>query len=78
LEGSASNIVIEAVGASHVDLASFQVGNADVKLQGASRTTLNMDGQLDANLKGASKLYWLGKPVMGEVKTDGASKVSRK
>ena len=59
-------------------LASFQVGNADVKLKGASHSTVNMDGQLDANLSGASKLYWLGKPVMGDVKTAGASTVSRK
>ena len=78
LEGSASNIVIDAAGASHVDLASFHVGSANVKLTGASHSTVNIDGQLDANLSGASKLYWLGKPVMGDMKTAGASTISRK
>jgi hypothetical protein len=78
LEGSAKNMVIDAIGASHVDLATFQVGNADVKLQGASHSTINTDGNLDANLSGASKLYWLGKPVMGNIKTFGASTVSSK
>ena len=78
LEGSAGNIAIDADGASQADLANFQVGNVDVKLKGASRSTVNMDGQLDADLSGTSKLYWLGKPVMVDIKTAGASKVSRK
>jgi len=78
LEGSASNIVIDAAGASHVDLAGLHVGSANVKLRGASHSTVNTDGELDANLSGASKLYWLGKPVMGDVQTAGASTISRK
>ncbi len=78
LEGSANKIVIEAAGASHVDLARFHVSGAKVRLSGASHTTLNIDGQLDASLSGASKLYWLGTPVMGDMKTAGASTISRK
>jgi hypothetical protein len=78
LQGSANNIVIDAAGGSHVDLASFHVASANVKLRGASHSTLDIDGQLDANLSGASKLYWLGKPVMGDIKTAGASTISRK
>jgi hypothetical protein len=78
LEGSASNMVIDAVGASHVELASFPVSNADVKLKGASHSTVKLEGKLDANLSGASKLYLLGTPVMGDVKTTGASTVSKK
>jgi hypothetical protein len=78
LEGSASNVVIDAAGASHADLADFHVRNANVKLSGASHTTVNMDGQLDANLSGASRLYWLGKAVMGDVNTAGASTISKK
>jgi len=78
LQGSANNIIIDAAGASHVDIAGFHVGSANVKLRGASHSTLNIDGQLDANLSGASKLYWLGKPVMGDMKTAGASTISRK
>ena len=78
LEGSANKIVADAAGASHVDLASFHVSGAKIKLSGASHTTLNIDGQLDANLSGASKLYWLGKPVMGDIRMAGASTMSRK
>lgn len=78
LEGSANKMVIDAAGASHVNLAGFHVCGAKIKLSGASHTTLNIDGQLDANLSGASKLYWLGTPVMGDMKTAGASTISRK
>jgi hypothetical protein len=78
LDGSARNIVIGAAGASQVDLASLRVGSANVKLRGASNTTVNLGGRLDANLSGASKLYWLGNPVMGDIKTAGASAISRK
>lgn len=78
LEGSASGIVIDAAGASHVDLSSFHVGSANIKLSGASHSTVNIDGQLDANLSGASKLYWLGKPVMGDIKMAGSSTIGSK
>ena len=78
LEGSAGNIVIDASGASHVDLAGFHVDSANVKLSGASHSSVNIDGQLDADLSGASKLHWLGKPVMGDMKTTGASTISNK
>jgi len=78
LEGSANKIVIDAAGASHLDLAGFHVSGAKIKLSGASHTTLNIDGQLDADLSGASKLSWLGKPVMGDMKTAGASTIGSK
>ena len=76
LEGSASNVVIDAAGASRVELTGFHVDGANVKLSGASHSTVNIDGQLDADLSGASKLHWLGKPVMGAIKTSGASTIS--
>jgi len=78
LEGSANNMVIDAAGASHVDLAGFRICGAKIRLSGASHATLNIDGQLDANLSGASKLYWIGKPVMGDTKMAGASTISSK
>ena len=78
LEGSANQVVIDAAGASHVELVGFHVSGAKIKLSGASHATLNIDGQMDANLSGASKLYWLGKPVMGDIKTAGASTIGSK
>jgi len=78
LQGSASDLVIDASGASRVQLDNFPADNADVKLSGASRATVNLDGRLDANLSGASKLSYIGEPTMGDIHTSGGSAVSKK
>jgi len=78
LEGSASDIDVDASGASHAKLAGFPVNNANVRLSGASNGTVNLDGRLDANLGGASKLEYIGEPTMGTINTSGASTLSKK
>lgn len=78
LEGSARDIVVDASGASRVKLAAFPVNNADIKLSGASSGTVNLDGRLDADLSGASKLEYIGEPTMGDINTSGASTLSKK
>jgi len=78
LEGSASDILVEASGASHVKLAGFTVNDADVKLSGASRATVNMDGRLDADLSGASNLSYIGEPTLGGINISGGSTISEK
>ncbi len=77
LQGSASDIDIDASGASRVELAGFVVNNADVNLSGASRGTVNLDGRLDVDLSGASKLGYIGEPTMGEFKVSGGSTLSK-
>lgn len=77
LEGSARDIVVNASGASRVKLAAFLVNNADVTFGGASSGTVNLDGRLDANLSGASKLLYIGEPTMGTINTSGASTLSK-
>jgi hypothetical protein len=78
LEGSASDTVIKASGASRVELAGFTVNNADVNLSGASTGTVNLEGRLDADLSGASKLDYIGEPTMGTINTSGGSTLSKK
>ncbi|MBA7710270.1 hypothetical protein ES703_119210 [subsurface metagenome] len=78
LEGSAGDIIIEASGASRLELAAFPVNNTDVKLSGASTGTVNLDGRLDADLSGASKLSYIGEPTMGTINTSGGSTLSKK
>jgi hypothetical protein len=78
LDGSANDIVVDASGASHVKLTAFPVSNADVTLSGASSGTVNLDGRLDADLSGASKLLYIGEPTMGTINTSGASTLSKK
>jgi hypothetical protein len=78
LEGSADNMDATASGASHLNLDDFVVNNADVNLSGASSGTVNLDGRLDANLSGASNLWYIGEPAMGDIDTSGASAVRKK
>ena len=78
LKGSAENISVDAVGASQVELENVMTRNADIRLSGASRGTVTLNGVLNARLIGASQLRYGGRPTMGDIKTIGFSTVSRK
>ena len=78
LDGSANDIDINASGASGIDLSRFPVNNAQVLLSGASNGTVNLNGRLDADLSGASKLSYIGEPTMGDINTSGGSTLSKK
>jgi len=78
LEGSADNIMLKASGASKVNLADFPLSNANAKLSGASETTLDVKGRLDAVLSDASRLYFQGNPTMGNISVTGASTIKHK
>ena len=78
LEGSANDMVASASGASRFNLGSFTVNNANVNFSGASSGTVNLDGRLDADLSGASRLWYIGEPTMGTLDITGASSLSKK
>ncbi|MGB6873146.1 MAG: head GIN domain-containing protein [Dehalococcoidia bacterium] len=78
LEGSANDMVASVSGASRLNLDAFIVNNANVNFSGASSGTVNLNGRLDADLSGASKLWYIGEPTMGTINTSGASTVSKK
>jgi hypothetical protein len=78
LQGSAGDMVIDASGASRVGLDNFPVASANVKLSGASGATVNLDGRLDADLSGASRLSYMGEPTMGNIDMSGGSTMSKK
>jgi hypothetical protein len=78
LEGSADDMVADVSGASRFNLGDFIVNNADVDFSGASSGTINLDGRLDADLSGASRLWYIGEPTMGTIDTSGASTISKK
>lgn len=75
LEGAANDLRINVGGASHLELSDFPVHNANVNLSGASHTTLNLDGRLDANLSESSHLLYTGEPTLGDIDTSGGSTV---
>jgi hypothetical protein len=78
LEGSANDMVADVSGASSFNLGDFIVNNADVDFSGASSGTINLNGRLDADLSGASRLWYIGEPTMGDIDTSGASTISKK
>jgi len=78
LNGSARNVSVEGSGASQIDLSDYSVADAKVKLSGASAATVNASGTLDVDASGASDVYYLGSPTMGDIEMSGASSVKRK
>jgi hypothetical protein len=78
LEGSANDLNANVSGASHFNLDDFMVNDAQVNFSGASTGTVNLNGRLDANLSGASRLWYIGEPTMGDINTSGASTISKK
>jgi len=78
LEGSANDMVADVSGASSFHLDDFTVNNADVDFSGASSGTVNLSGRLNADLSGASRLWYIGEPIMGNIDTSGASTISKK
>ena len=78
LSGSAGDLTIDASGASTANLADFTVGDADVQASGASTVTVDVSGRLDAEASGASSVFYLGNPTLGNIDTSGASSVKRK
>jgi len=77
LSGSAGDIRINASGASIVDLADFPASDARVEVSGASKATVNAGGRLDAEASGASTVFYVGEPTLGNVETSGASSIKR-
>ena len=78
LEGSGNDMDAIVSGASRFNLDDFTVNNADVNFSGASSGTVNLNGRLDANLSGASRLWYIGEPTSTDINTSGASTVSKK
>ena len=76
LAGTAGNVRAVASGASTIDLDELSAVDAQVEASGASTVTVNLDGILDANASGASNVYYLGNPEMGNIDTSGGSNVS--
>jgi hypothetical protein len=78
LSGSANDLNADASGASHLGLDDFPVNNASIELSGASSGTVNLYGTMDADLSGASHLYYIGEPTLGDIDISGGSSIGEK
>ncbi|UCH42583.1 MAG: DUF2807 domain-containing protein [Dehalococcoidales bacterium] len=72
LQGSAKTVVLNAWGASHLNLADFVIDDTNIHLEGASQATINTRGNLDIDLSGASGLSYTGNPRLRDIKISGA------
>jgi len=77
LNGQAGALKLDVAGAGRASLSELSVQSARVKLVGASRAVVKVAGRLDADVTGASDLSWVGNPVMGDIKSAGASQLHR-
>ncbi len=78
LKGSADDVVLEVSGASSMNLGDFTVDNMSVGASGASSVTVNVNGRLDVDVSGASRLYYTGGATIGNVEVSGASTIKQR
>jgi hypothetical protein len=76
--GTAKDLFLLVSGASDIDLSSYPANNVNIDIEGASKATINLDGVLNANLSGASRLEYIGEPTMGDINTDASSTIEKK
>ena len=77
-EGSAGDLTVDASGGSTLDLENFPVHDASIGFSGGSSGTISLDGNLDADVSGGSRLWYIGSPTLGNIDTSGGATVQKK
>jgi hypothetical protein len=78
LVGKASSLDLQCSANSKIDLSGFSVTQAQVKLKEASEAILNVSAEMDVNLSDASKVFYLGNPLIADTYISGGSTMIRK
>ena len=78
VDGETRNLEVELSGASRLDAENLKAENVSVDGSGASSASVNVSGDLKADLSGASKVTYSGNPRNLEKSTSGASSVKGK
>jgi hypothetical protein len=78
VSGSAEKLTVQLSGASDVKGYDLEVNYCDVHASGASDVQITVQKELSVNASGASDVSYKGNAVTRDVKTSGASGVSRK
>jgi hypothetical protein len=78
IQGTATNITAHISGASSGRLDNLTVAKANMTVSGASNATINVGASVDANVSGASRLYYIGSPTLGNISVTGASTFTKK
>jgi hypothetical protein len=75
LSGSATNIYINAEGACSIGSFDLAVTDTDLKLEGASKATLTIDGKIRLSANGASMLTYKGQATIDHLSLEGGSQI---
>lgn len=80
ISGSATELSVDASGASDLKAFDFVVSNCKkIEASGASSVRISVNNEIsEARLSGASSLTYKGNPSIKDIRTSGASSVSRK
>lgn len=78
ITGSASELTINANGASDLKAYDFKTSTCSIDASGASRVQVTVDKELNAKLSGASTVQYKGSASIRDIRTSGASSISRK
>jgi hypothetical protein len=78
LSGNAASVKVESSGASDFKGFDLVTNFCDAKATGASSVSITVNKELNANASGASNVRFKGEGLIRDIKTSGASSVTRK
>jgi hypothetical protein len=78
ITGNAATVNIEVSGASDFKGFDLVTNYCDAKASGASSVNITVNKELNANASGASSVRFKGEGLIRDIKTSGASNVTRK
>ena len=78
ISGNAATLDVDASGASDFKGYDLITNYCDAKASGASSVNITVNKELNANANGASSIRFKGEGLIRDIKTSGASNVTRK
>jgi len=78
ISGNAADVKVEASGASDFKGYDLITNYCDAKASGASSVNITVNKEINANASGASDVRFKGEGLIRNIKTSGASNVTRK
>lgn len=75
LTGSGGVLNIEAAGSSVINLGDFAVADTTITASGGSTVDVNVNGTLNVDASGASRITYQGDPTLGTIDTSGGATV---
>lgn len=77
LSGSGRNLSADGSGGSRIKLKDFAVKNVSADLSGGCTAWINMNGTLNSDQSGGSRIYYYGNISLGNTSFSGGSGVSK-